>query len=163
MDKGTTVAQIYEATKLLKAKNIQVAFFLQFGYPGEKAEDISRTIQMVRDLMPDNIGISVSYPLPGTVFYDRVREQLTTKQNWADSDDLEMMFKGTYRTDYYRNLQRYVHKEFRKLQGLQHLRQILKNPAVLSVNMLKSIGKLGYYIPSCFLDKVNLKKLQHEN
>jgi anaerobic magnesium-protoporphyrin IX monomethyl ester cyclase len=68
MDKGTKVEQIYEATRLLKQKNIRVAFFLQFGYLDENQEDIHKTIQMVKELMPDNIGISVSYPLPGTPF-----------------------------------------------------------------------------------------------
>ncbi len=161
MDKGTTVSQIYEATRMLKSRNIRVAFFLQFGYPGEKAEDIRRTIKMVKELMPDNIGISVSYPLPGTPFYDRVREQLTTKQNWSDSDDLEMMFNGTYRTGYYRNLQRYVHKEFRKLQGFRNLRSILSDPGELDFGKIKSVTKLGYYIPSALIDRLWLKRLQN--
>ncbi|MBC7872155.1 MAG: radical SAM protein, partial [Chitinophagaceae bacterium] len=73
MEKGTTVEQIYEATRQLHANGVKVAFFLQFGYPGETREDIELTLKMVRDLMPDDIGISVSYPLPGTTFYERVR------------------------------------------------------------------------------------------
>ena len=35
MDKGTTVEQIYEATRLMKEKGIKVGFFIQFGYLGE--------------------------------------------------------------------------------------------------------------------------------
>ena len=49
------------------------AFFLQFGYPGETREDIEQTLQMVRDCRPDDIGMSVSYPLPGTPFHARVQ------------------------------------------------------------------------------------------
>src|SRR6185436_10744583 len=40
MDKGTTVEQIYQATKLLKSNGIHPSFFIQFGYPGETKEDI---------------------------------------------------------------------------------------------------------------------------
>ncbi len=47
MDKGTTVDEIYKATKLLKSKNVKVAFFLQFGYLNETKEDIEKTIKMV--------------------------------------------------------------------------------------------------------------------
>ena len=66
MDKGTSIEQIKQATKLLKEKNIRVAFFIQYGYSGETKEDISKTITLIKTLLPDNIGVSVSYPLPGT-------------------------------------------------------------------------------------------------
>jgi anaerobic magnesium-protoporphyrin IX monomethyl ester cyclase len=160
MDKGTTVEQIYQATQLLKDKKIRVAFFLQFGYLTENQEDIAKTIAMVKELMPDNIGISVSYPLPGTKFYDKVKDDLKLKANWTDSDDFEMMFHGTYKSNYYRKLQRFVHKEFRKQQGFHNLKQVFNKPFSLSFTHLKSIAKLGYYIPSAFLDTLSLKKLQ---
>ena len=160
MDKGTTVEQIYQATKILKDKKIKVAFFLQFGYLTENQEDISKTIAMVKELMPDNIGISVSYPLPGTKFYDKVKDDLKLKSNWTDSDDFDMMFNGTYNSSYYRKLQRFVHKEFRKLQGFQNLKQLFSQPSTISVANIKSIVKLGYYIPSAFFDAFLLKKLE---
>ena len=161
MDKGTKVEQIYEATKLLKAKGIRVAFFLQFGYLGETHEDIQKTISMVDELMPDNIGISVSYPLPGTKFYEKVKEDLLTKANWKDSDDLEMMFRGTFKTEYYRKLQRFVHKEYRKKQGLNNLQQLVAHPLDSTFAKLKSIAKLGYYLPSAHADMLLLKKLRN--
>jgi anaerobic magnesium-protoporphyrin IX monomethyl ester cyclase len=68
MDKGTRVEQIYAAATNLHAQGIKIAFFLQFGYPGENRSDIEATLRMVRDCRPDDIGMSVSYPLPGTKF-----------------------------------------------------------------------------------------------
>lgn len=158
MDKGTTVAQIYEATRLLKKKNVRVAFFLQFGYLTENQDDIQKTIAMVKELLPDNIGISVSYPLPGTKFYDKVKEDLQLKSNWTDSDDLDMMFHGTYSSAYYRKLQRLVHKEYRISQGIYFLRNLFREP--VSGNKLKAIAKLGYYIPSVQIDRYKIKELQ---
>jgi anaerobic magnesium-protoporphyrin IX monomethyl ester cyclase len=35
------------------------------------------------------------------------------KQNWRDSDDLAMMYRGPFSTAFYRSLYRVVHKEFR--------------------------------------------------
>lgn len=161
MDKGTKVEEIYEATRLLKEKNIKVAFFLQFGYLTENQSDIQKTIQMVKELLPDNIGISVSYPLPGTKFYEKVKDDLKLKANWKDSDDLDMMFQGTYSSNYYRKLQRFVHKEYRKSQGINNLKQLFHSKP--SVMKLKSIVKLGYYIPSAYLDRIILKTLQDES
>ncbi len=157
MDKGTTVEQIYKATYLLKDRKIKVAFFLQFGYLDETQEDIQKTIAMVKELCPDNIGISVSYPLPGTKFYEKVKDDLKLKANWTDSDDFDMMFQGNYNTKYYRKLQRFVHKEFRKAQGLKHLKSF-----TFSKEKIKSIAKLGYYIPSVFIDKIILNQLKNE-
>src|SRR5690606_890969 len=56
MDKGTTIAQIEQAIRLLKKRNIKVAFFLQFGFLGETRDDIMKTINMVVDLLPDEVG-----------------------------------------------------------------------------------------------------------
>lgn len=113
MEKGTTVGQIYEACRRLQEAGIRVAFFLQFGYPGETREDVEKTLQMVRDCQPDDIGMSVSYPLPGTTFFERVQEQLGVKQNWQDSSDLAMLYQGPYTTEFYRQLHAVLHKEFR--------------------------------------------------
>src|SRR5207247_1602518 len=66
MEKGTTIEQIYESSKRLRERGMRVGFFLQYGYPGETQADIEQTLQMVKDCKPDDIGISISYPLPGT-------------------------------------------------------------------------------------------------
>ncbi len=123
MDKGITVAQIREATRLLQLSGIQPCLFLQFGYPGERIPQIRETISMLRELMPHDIGVSVSYPLPGTVFYERVKNQMSSKRNWADSDDLAMMYKGTYPASFYRQLHRYVHRDFRSKQQAANFKQ----------------------------------------
>lgn len=121
MEKGTTVEQIYDATRQLHAHGVQVAFFLQFGYPGETREDIASTIRMVRDLLPDDIGISVSYPLPGTPFHERVSHELD-RTNWVDSQDLAMLYQGPFRTEFYRQLHRVVHKDYRARKTWHALR-----------------------------------------
>ena len=113
MEKGTTVEQIYECTQKLHEHGVQVAFFLQFGYPGETRDDIELTLKMVRDLMPDDIGISVSYPLPGTSFYERVKHEFGEKANWYDSEDLAMLYQGPFATEFYRQLHTVVHKDYR--------------------------------------------------
>ena len=66
MEKGTTVEQIAEATARLRAAGLRVGWFLQFGYPGETREELEATRRMVREHDPDELGISVSYPLPGS-------------------------------------------------------------------------------------------------
>lgn len=163
MDKQTKVEQIYEATRILKKKKIKVAFFIQFGYLGETKEDIAMTVGMIKELLPDNLGISVSYPLPGTPFYEKVKDDLNLKANWTDSDDLAMMFQGTFNSKYYKKLHRYVHKEYRKSQGIANFKSIFKNPLALSKAAIRSMILFFYYTPSAFIDKTILKNMQHTN
>jgi radical SAM superfamily enzyme YgiQ (UPF0313 family) len=111
MDKGLTVASIEEARERLGNAGIRAAFFLQFGYPGESFAEIEETIALVRRSRPDDIGVSVSYPLPGTVFHQRVHQQMGQKQHWRHSDDLTAMFRAAYTDDFYRALRNALHAE----------------------------------------------------
>ena len=111
MDKGITLAQVAAARERLREAGIRACFFLQFGYPGETEAELQETIALVRKLRPDDIGISFSYPLPGTPFYERVRSQLGPKRNWTDSDDLCIMFRAAYKTDFYRAVREALHAE----------------------------------------------------
>ena len=156
MDKGTTVEEIRASTQLLKAKGIEVCFFLQFGYLGETEADIQATIALLEELMPHDIGVSVSYPLPGTKFYERVRALLGDKQNWTDSDDLAMMYPATFSQAYYRRLHRLVHKRFRLRQGLAQWRRFRQTGQADWRRLLS----VAYYVPAAFLNRQMLKTLR---
>jgi len=121
MEKGISIEEIIDATKQMQRKSIRVAWFLQFGYPGEEEEDIGKTLRMLRDATPDDIGISVSYPLPGTTFYENVKATMGVKQNWKDSADLAVLFPGAFQPAFYRALHKAIHREFRLRQGLRTL------------------------------------------
>ncbi len=155
MDKGTSVQEIHDATALLKKKGIEVCFFLQFGYLGETKEDIQDTIRMVEHLLPHDIGISVSYPLPGTKFYEKVKDLLGKKQNWEQSDDLAMMYPTTFKPEYYRRLHRYVHKRFRLKQGLAQIRRFF----LTGQTNWRSVLLTAYYAPAARLDAWRLERL----
>lgn len=111
MDKGLTLSQIHDARNRLKEAGIRACYFLQFGYPGERWSEIQDTVALVRRTRPDDIGISFSYPLPGTLFYERVKAQLGAKRNWVASDDLCILFQAEYSTNFYRAIRDALHAE----------------------------------------------------
>jgi radical SAM superfamily enzyme YgiQ (UPF0313 family) len=160
MDKGTTVEQIFTATKLLKKNNIKPSFFIQFGYPGETKEDIQKTVSMINNLLPYSIGISVSYPLPGTVFFEKVKEQLKEKSNWTDSDEMALMFRNTYPASFYKQLHHFVHKDYRKHIAYENINKIFKQPSALTLHVFKKMASAFYYIPAAFIAKIKLKHLE---
>ncbi|MBK8786247.1 MAG: B12-binding domain-containing radical SAM protein [Chitinophagaceae bacterium] len=160
MDKGTTVEQIYEATHLLKKTGIKPSFFIQFGYLNETRADIEKTIGMINKLLPYEIGISVSYPLPGTGFYEKVKDQLKEKTNWTDSDELALMFSNTFKPAFYKQLHTYVHKTYRKHVAFENLKQLFLHPFKSNVRTVKKAVSGIYYLPAAFFDKQKLRKLE---
>ena len=163
MDKGTSIAQIQEATRILKKKGVKVAFFIQFGYLGETREDIDKTIDLVLDLMPDKLGASVSYPLPGTKFYDMVKQDLKEKSNWTDSDDLDMMFKNTYSRKFYKILHRYLHNRHRIRRGAIALKDMFIKPRSMNRARFKHVAAMGLHIPEAIFNQSQLKMLEQKN
>ncbi|UBM59290.1 B12-binding domain-containing radical SAM protein [Marinilongibacter aquaticus] len=140
MDKGIQIQQIFEVVPLVKSKGIRVALFIQFGYLGESKDDIQKTLDMILQLMPDEIGISVSYPLPGTKFYEKVKNRLERKTNWSDSDDLDPLYATPFSAEFYKKMHRYVHARFRTKMHLQKIQKaswaVLKKPLPLAKDML---------------------------
>jgi anaerobic magnesium-protoporphyrin IX monomethyl ester cyclase len=160
MDKGITVEEIRTATQLLKKHGVKVAYFIQFGYLGETKSDVEQTIRMILELMPDEVGISVSYPLPGTKFYEKVKDELREKQNWADSDDLAMMFQSTYNSKYYKTLHRYVHSVYRKRKGINTLKKVSQTPTSFSFKDVKSLLGIVYFGVQAFVLNRELDRSQ---
>ena len=111
MDKGTTIQEVLAATSALKSYHIRACWFLQLGYPGEQWDDVVATRDLVRRAWPDDVGVSVAYPLPGTKFHAAVRDQLGARTNWEETGDLAMLFQGTYTTGFYRRLRDALHAE----------------------------------------------------
>lgn len=160
MDKGTTVEQIYRSTALMKKQGIKPSFFIQFGYLGEVKEDIEQTIKMINDLLPFEIGISVSYPLPGTLFYEKVKADLKKKTNWTDSDEMALMFNNTFPPSYYKQLHRYVHQNYHQHLAKNSLVELVKQPFKANFHSLKKALSVFYYTPAAMVEKMKLKRLE---
>ncbi len=134
----------------MKQHGIKPCFFLQFGYPGETWEDIQATLFMVDKLQPHDIGVSVSYPLPGTKFYENVKTQLSSKANWTDSNELLLMYRGTFSADFYKTLHRYLHRRFRAAAAK---RRFLKSGSP------KSAAAFFYHQPLAWLENRKTQRL----
>ncbi len=111
MEKGIYVEHIRQARENLRRHGIRACMFLQFGYLGEEWEDIESTIRLVRETRPDDIGVSVSYPMPNTRFHQIVNGRLGAQENWSESGDLARMFQGQLPAEFYRALADALHLE----------------------------------------------------
>jgi anaerobic magnesium-protoporphyrin IX monomethyl ester cyclase len=144
MNKGTTVTEIVTGHERLKAAGIRVGFFIQLGYLDEQLADILATRALLELARPDDVGVSVAYPLPGTRFYELVKAQLVGKTHWQDSDDLAMMFQGTYTSEFYRAVRNLIHDQV-TLQTLETAGQSSPAKRALELRWHKLLTRESFY------------------
>jgi anaerobic magnesium-protoporphyrin IX monomethyl ester cyclase len=121
MAKDTSIEDLVAARMRLGKHGIRVGFFIQLGYLGEQLDDLLATRALVARAAPDEIGVSVSYPLPGTLFHEQVKAQLGEKTRWQDSGDLAMMFHGAYDSQFYRSFRNLLHQQVELQHSMQDL------------------------------------------
>jgi radical SAM superfamily enzyme YgiQ (UPF0313 family) len=102
MQRDVTVAEVHRAVELARRHGIQVGMFLMWGYEGEELEDIAATVELVRHTQPDIYLTTVSYPIKGTPYFDRVRERLHLPLQWEQGSDRDYLIAGRRGRDYYR-------------------------------------------------------------
>jgi anaerobic magnesium-protoporphyrin IX monomethyl ester cyclase len=156
MEKGISVDQTRAAVARLRASGVRVGLFLQFGYPGEGWDEVQATRAMVRELLPDDIGISVSYPLPGTRYHERMAARLGPKRNWSESSDLDPLVPGRFSPGFYKMLSRVVHAELRVLRGARALKTLVGHPLRLDSYRVRRAAEVRHAGP-WLLDRVRLE------
>jgi anaerobic magnesium-protoporphyrin IX monomethyl ester cyclase len=101
MDRGVTVEQVQSAVSLCKQRSIQTGMFLMWGYEGEELQDIEATIEHVKRTDPDIFFTTVSYPIKGTPYYERVAKSLVQLKPWNISSDREIAVQGRHSPKFY--------------------------------------------------------------
>ncbi len=101
MDRGVKVEQVQQAVALTRERGIESGMFLMWGYEGEELADIEATIKHVSITKPDIFFTTVSYPIKGTPYYQRVSERLVQLKPWSVSSDREIKIKGRHSRTFY--------------------------------------------------------------
>lgn len=101
MVKGTRVDGIRSASREARRVGLIQHWFLMVGYPGEEAEDLQMTAELLRELAPDEYSCTVAYPLKGTPFYDVVKDKLLPIE-WTSSNNNRLVWDSPYPERYYR-------------------------------------------------------------
>jgi anaerobic magnesium-protoporphyrin IX monomethyl ester cyclase len=101
MDRGVKVEQVQQAVALTRERGIQSGMFLMWGYEGEELDDIEATIRHVSVSQPDIFFTTVSYPIKGTPYYNKVSDRLVQLKPWGVGSDREIKIKGRHSRSFY--------------------------------------------------------------
>lgn len=111
MKKESTVADIHQAARLLRAAGIELGVFVMLGYPGETTADVAATLEMLHAIAPEVTLLSVAHPMKGTAFYDQVQDRLENPDGWAEKNGGRLAFRMPYQRRYYELAQRWIWAE----------------------------------------------------
>jgi radical SAM superfamily enzyme YgiQ (UPF0313 family) len=111
MDRGVKVEQVQDAVRMSRERGIQSGMFLMWGYEGEELEDIEATIDHVSTSNPDIFFTTVSYPIKGTPYYNRIAERLVQLEPWTKTSDRELKIKGKHTRQFYTHVDRLLRDE----------------------------------------------------
>ncbi|MDP2860290.1 MAG: radical SAM protein [bacterium] len=80
-----TLEQIRKAVAVCKKYNLQVLGGFMVGSPEETVSDIEETIDFIKELDLDQVGINVTTPLPGTELWEKAKEKgLVKNETWDE-------------------------------------------------------------------------------
>jgi len=111
MQRGVTVEQVRWATKAAQRHGMQVGMFLMWGYDGETVDDIEATVEHVKAANPDVFFTTVSYPIKGTGYFDKVAPSVVLEKEWETASDRDFKVRGRHSRGYYRFADQWLKNE----------------------------------------------------
>ena len=120
---------------------IETGMFLMWGIEDENRDDIALTVEHVKKANPDLVLTTVSYPIKGTEYYNRMAEQNVVVNNlpWEKSNDRHYKIRQRHSPRYYDFVNRWMYGEL-KLARLQENGNWMKR---VWAKMNSQMGRLG--------------------
>jgi anaerobic magnesium-protoporphyrin IX monomethyl ester cyclase len=129
MQRGVKVEQVREAVALSRKNGIQSGMFLMWGYEGEEISDVEATVEHVKACRPDVFFTTVSYPIKGTPYFDKVATKLVTLAGWGERTDRDVMVRGRHSRRFYQHADELLKNETAEppnFEKIQQARQALR-------------------------------------
>lgn len=111
MDRGVKIEQVHKAVEMCRERGIQSGMFLMWGYEGEDLNDIEATIRHVSISKPDIFFTTVSYPIKGTPYYNRIASRLIQIAPWGQTSDRELKIQGRHSRTFYAHADKLLREE----------------------------------------------------
>jgi radical SAM superfamily enzyme YgiQ (UPF0313 family) len=111
MKRKVSVEQVRTTAARLRRRGIEVGMFIMLGYDGEEVRDLEDTVDHLKRTSPDVFLTTVSYPIKGTPYYERVSDRLSSPRPWHQATDRDLVIKGRPVKRYYDFARRWMTAE----------------------------------------------------
>ena len=144
MERRTDAVRMREMLALLKRFGIRSGTFIMLGYDGESWQDIDATAAHLKAVPPDDVLVTLAYPIKGTPFYDKVADRIIPLKDWDLGSDRDLTFRGRHSRSFYDHAQRWMMND---LQARRHLDASERSLARLAKSMvIAKSHRLGMYL-----------------
>jgi radical SAM superfamily enzyme YgiQ (UPF0313 family) len=115
MKRGVKAEQVQAMTRLAKRNGIETGMFLMWGFEDENRDDIALTVEHVKRANPDLVLTTVSYPIKGTEYFNRMAAQnaVVNYLPWEKSNDRHYKIRHRHSRRYYDFVNRWMHGELK--------------------------------------------------
>ena len=127
MQRGVTLPQVHRAVSLCKSRGIETGMFLMWGYDGEQVEDVEATVDLVKQCRPDVFLTTISYPIKGTPYFQKVADRVETAGPWGDTTDREIRIRGRHSRNFYQHADDLLRSELAALPDSAHIAAARQN------------------------------------
>ena len=125
MNRKTDINKTIEVFRNLHKNGIASGTFLMLGYPGETKKDILQTASFLKLAKPDEMTITMAYPIKGTRFYEEEESSFLSPYNWETMTDRDIQYKKPYNRRFYRFAIRYLFNRFNTVRPQQGYRRFI--------------------------------------
>ncbi len=132
MQRGVTLEQVRTAVGLCKTRGIETGMFLMWGYDDEQLPDVEATVDHVKQCRPDVFLTTISYPIKGTPYFEKVSSRVVARGNWSESTDRDFQIRGRHSRDFYRHADELLRSEMAADRNEVHIAAIRGNLAATS-------------------------------
>ena len=94
MNRNMKVETMRKGLLMTKRVGIRIHTFVLVGYPGERYETLLKTLNFMKEIMPDEFSFTIAYPLPGTKLYDLIDFKEDPEYEWESPNENKLLFKS---------------------------------------------------------------------
>jgi radical SAM superfamily enzyme YgiQ (UPF0313 family) len=85
---GYNTAQVRESFANAKSHGLRIQSYFWVGCPGETKETANKTLNLIKELNPDECWLGIRIPIPGTPLYkEGIKKGLPLHNKWSDYDN----------------------------------------------------------------------------
>ncbi|CAD7769028.1 B12 binding domain protein [Candidatus Methanoperedenaceae archaeon GB37] len=107
LGKNVSEEESWNAIRMCKEEGVLVVANIMIGTPGERVEDLEKTVRLIESTEPELVFVGITTPTPGTYLYeDAERSGLIEAHRWTDFDRGKT--GGKLKIDLDQNMLKYV-------------------------------------------------------
>jgi len=112
MGKDLTNQEIYDAVSILRSLDINIYLYVMLGYPGETTDDIRKTEEMINNIKPNGVSVSIFHIHPGMPIFKKLAKEKNIPDDYFENvGDKYPYFEG-YDLEYRKKVQANIHNKF---------------------------------------------------